>query len=56
MFNLRHHFKKYNTECLTFGNLTKALDHLNTLLGPRPRIRQKAPNPKFKLNQFQDTH
>lgn len=41
MFNLMHQFKKYNTECFTFGNFTKALDHLNPILGPRPRIWQK---------------
>lgn len=32
-FGLR--FKKDNTECLTFGNVTKSHDHLNPRLGPR---------------------
>lgn len=57
MFYLGHHLKKYNTECFTFGNFTKALDHLSPILGPAPGYgKRKTPNPKFKVNPFQDTH
>lgn len=41
MLNFGRHFKKDNTECLTFGNFTKARDHLNPVRGPRPRILPK---------------
>lgn len=34
-------FKKDNTECLAFGNVTKSHDHLNPMLGSRPRTLQK---------------